>query len=282
MSSNIDALIREGVAALRAGLKEDAFNLLTRATELDERNEDAWLWLSAVVDSPEDQQICLENVLAINPENIRAQKGLETIQKKLEGQGRASYAAPLPQQGTGGAPADYEQEERAVQSGDEYEAMLLSNEEAAGRNDDLSPDGDEAQELFGQAYAPVDEAAVDPGRSARRAGVSFDPYAVPQANPWADDDLTEADELDEDDGYFFDDLGIDEVAPDGAGGAADEEAGYRDEQRLIGLLDDIPSDIKPTRLPGKGSAYPAGLLVSLGVLGVGIVLALVVLVLLIM
>ncbi len=83
MTSNIAGLIREGVAAFKAGRREEARKLLSRATELDDRNEEAWLWLSAVVDTLENQQICLENVLAINPNNTRALEGLEMINRQL-------------------------------------------------------------------------------------------------------------------------------------------------------------------------------------------------------
>lgn len=86
MASNVAGLIREGVAAFKAGRKEEAQKLLAKATQLDERNEEAWLWLSAVVDSVDNQRICLENVLAINPGNPRAQQGLEAINKQFQQQ----------------------------------------------------------------------------------------------------------------------------------------------------------------------------------------------------
>lgn len=47
--------------------------------EQDEENEMAWLWLSGTVKTKEDRQICLENVLAINPNNEIAKKGLKKI-----------------------------------------------------------------------------------------------------------------------------------------------------------------------------------------------------------
>lgn len=41
----------------------------------------AWIWLSYVVDSPEDRQICLENVLLINPTNAYARWGLAQLRQ---------------------------------------------------------------------------------------------------------------------------------------------------------------------------------------------------------
>lgn len=79
MSSNVDAMVRAGVNAYRAGNKAEARTLLERAIEVDSYSETAWLWLSAVVDTPEEQQTCLENVLVINPENDRARQGLKSL-----------------------------------------------------------------------------------------------------------------------------------------------------------------------------------------------------------
>lgn len=85
MAANVEAMVREGTNALKAGRKEEARALLMKAVELDELNEDAWLWLSAVVETEEDQQTCLENVLAINPANERARQGLKYLEQQRSG-----------------------------------------------------------------------------------------------------------------------------------------------------------------------------------------------------
>lgn len=77
--SNIDELLQQGIAAIQAGRKEEARQILMQVVELDERNEQGWLWLSGVVESSEDRRVCLENVLAINPNNAHAQAGLEWL-----------------------------------------------------------------------------------------------------------------------------------------------------------------------------------------------------------
>ena len=79
MPANVDAMVRAGAEAYKAGKKAEARTLLERAIELDGYNESAWLWLSAVVDSKEEQQTCLENVLTINPNNERARQGLKSL-----------------------------------------------------------------------------------------------------------------------------------------------------------------------------------------------------------
>lgn len=85
MAANVEAMVREGMNALKAGRKEEARALLMKAVEIDEQNEDAWLWLSAVVETEEDQRTCLENVLAINPTNERALQGLSYLAQQQRG-----------------------------------------------------------------------------------------------------------------------------------------------------------------------------------------------------
>lgn len=82
MSANVEAMVREGVTALKSGRKDEARALLSKAVELDPYNEEGWLWLSGIVEMPEDQLTCLENVLAINPNNLRAQQGLAYLNRK--------------------------------------------------------------------------------------------------------------------------------------------------------------------------------------------------------
>jgi hypothetical protein len=81
--SEVDDLVQQAVAALKAGRKDEARNLLMEAVDKDEHHEQGWLWLSALVDTLEEQQICLENVLAINPDNERARKGLDAVNQKI-------------------------------------------------------------------------------------------------------------------------------------------------------------------------------------------------------
>ena len=93
--SNVDLArwLYEGALALSEGRREVARRLLMQVIEHDEQNEQAWLWLSGAVDDPADQQIALENVLAINPHNAAAQAGLAW----LRDQGRsASVSEPIP------------------------------------------------------------------------------------------------------------------------------------------------------------------------------------------
>ena len=71
--------LTEGIARAKAGEREPARELLLRVVERDERNAQAWLWLSGVVESLEDRRVALENVLAIEPENALARAGLDWL-----------------------------------------------------------------------------------------------------------------------------------------------------------------------------------------------------------
>jgi hypothetical protein len=75
----IDKTLRQGIAAVNAGQKTEARRILMQVVRQDKRNEMAWLWLSGTVDTDEERRICLENVLAIDPNNGAARRGLEHL-----------------------------------------------------------------------------------------------------------------------------------------------------------------------------------------------------------
>mgnify|MGYP001945959316 FL=1 len=87
----IDTLLQQGIRAAQSGQREAARSLLIQVVEADERNELGWLWLSGVVDDPEDMRTCLQNVLDINPANAKARQGLAWIEQRY---GPAPVAAP--------------------------------------------------------------------------------------------------------------------------------------------------------------------------------------------
>ena len=75
-STQVVELLQRGITAAKAGRTQEACQTLLQVIELDERNEQAWLWLSGVVEPLEDRRVCMENVLAINPDNTHAQAGM--------------------------------------------------------------------------------------------------------------------------------------------------------------------------------------------------------------
>jgi TM2 domain-containing membrane protein YozV len=78
MSDNL----QRAIAAIRSGDKETGKRLLAEIIHNNPRNETAWLWMSSVVDSDEHRRTCLERVLAINPHNETARRGLETLTQR--------------------------------------------------------------------------------------------------------------------------------------------------------------------------------------------------------
>ena len=98
MEENVlKALLEEGITAAKAGQKERARQCLMQVVKADENNEQAWLWLSGVVESLEDKQVCLENVLAFNSDSGPAKKGLAWIAQQRAERGLSpSLAVPTP------------------------------------------------------------------------------------------------------------------------------------------------------------------------------------------
>ena len=91
---SVPELVRWGARLLKQGQHDKARRLLRRATELDERYELGWLWLSGAV---EDQQkiACLEKVLEINPHSQIAKAGLDLLHRGLDPLS-ATASAPYP------------------------------------------------------------------------------------------------------------------------------------------------------------------------------------------
>jgi hypothetical protein len=75
-----DSLLAQGIIAARNGDKSTARQILTQVIQDDARSEAAWLWLSAVLDTPQARAFCLHQVLALNPRNQTAQKGLASLE----------------------------------------------------------------------------------------------------------------------------------------------------------------------------------------------------------
>src|SRR5215218_657219 len=94
LERDVARLLHEGQSAARRGDRAMARALLTQLVEQDPRNEEAWMWLSGVVADPDEQQICLENALVINPDNAHARKGLEFVLTKTNTPARVPLGPP--------------------------------------------------------------------------------------------------------------------------------------------------------------------------------------------
>ncbi len=67
------------ITAIRSGRKEEGRQLLNLLIQQNPNNEQAWLWMSGVVNTDEQRARCLYHVLAINPANELARRGLQIL-----------------------------------------------------------------------------------------------------------------------------------------------------------------------------------------------------------
>lgn len=79
MESSPQALIQQAKQHYSSGDRDAAYGLLSKAIQLDPNNITAWLWMSGLVDTAEKKRYCLERVLAIDPENEAARRGLNML-----------------------------------------------------------------------------------------------------------------------------------------------------------------------------------------------------------
>jgi tetratricopeptide (TPR) repeat protein len=81
---SVDEKLAQGIAAAKAGRKQEARTLLSEVVQEDESQLEAWLWLSQVVDSLDDKAVCLENALTLDPNNQFAQAELAQVKQNQE------------------------------------------------------------------------------------------------------------------------------------------------------------------------------------------------------
>jgi hypothetical protein len=75
-------LFQTAVKKAKAGQRSQARALLLELVETEPQHELAWLWLSELVDEPEDKIIALENALTLNPRRPQTQQRLAQLRQK--------------------------------------------------------------------------------------------------------------------------------------------------------------------------------------------------------
>ncbi len=289
MSANVPAMIEQGKRALREGNRSEAQQLLLRATELDEQNEEAWLWLASAVDDIEEKRICLENVQIINPNNQEAKRMLAELD-------RSSGTPAVDAAAFGGftdAPAGPRDTsaQPVVEFGDDDPFGDIFSSSGFDVGDDGTSKGPFAAD-FDFATSSQDN---DPfGSSADSAPVVDDPMGdLSSLYDDNDDDLfsdsapaaqaaprpavtdDEDDESFDDMGLFDDRAGVsgDGLFADGTASnvdiLADDDDFYDDEfDDEVDHLTLLPDNIRPTRLPGTDETIGTGVVVGIVVLAV--------------
>src|SRR5438105_5471795 len=84
---SITDLLAKGKQSALAGQRELAREMLAYVVYLDPKSAEGWLWLSGVVDFPQQVRYCLERTLRVDPDNERAKRGMEWLnarQKEID------------------------------------------------------------------------------------------------------------------------------------------------------------------------------------------------------
>lgn len=74
--------LQQGITAAKAGRMQDALDYLKDAIIEEPQNAEVWVWIAAIIDDLNKQEIFLDKALEIDPNNIPAQRGLAYLQKR--------------------------------------------------------------------------------------------------------------------------------------------------------------------------------------------------------
>lgn len=74
--------LQSAIAAARAGHRSQARRMLTEIVTEHPDHERAWLWLAGVIDDPDRQRWCLEQVLTRNPMNETARRAIAWLDRR--------------------------------------------------------------------------------------------------------------------------------------------------------------------------------------------------------
>ncbi|MBN1878240.1 MAG: tetratricopeptide repeat protein [Anaerolineae bacterium] len=77
--TSYEELLHAGIAAVKAGQSEAAREAFIQAIQLNVDDARGWLWLSGVAPTLDERVMCLEKVMALEPENARVRQGLEAL-----------------------------------------------------------------------------------------------------------------------------------------------------------------------------------------------------------
>jgi len=92
-------LRQQGIAAAKAGQKDQARRLLQQSLRLDPNSEAGWTWLASVTADRREKLFCLQKLLEINPNNETGLQALRTLgltREQLAEQMAGEPPAPAP------------------------------------------------------------------------------------------------------------------------------------------------------------------------------------------
>lgn len=79
-----EVLLREAIAALKGGNRQQARRLLGRAARIHGTDARVWVYLSGTTDDVAEQRTYLEKAVAADPSNASARRGLVMLSEKLD------------------------------------------------------------------------------------------------------------------------------------------------------------------------------------------------------
>ena len=79
-------LLVQGFRLAKAGDRNQAYESFSQVVKLDPSNEYGWLWRAQTTDDLAEAYVCLQRVLSINPNNEKAQRGIERIKNRVAGE----------------------------------------------------------------------------------------------------------------------------------------------------------------------------------------------------
>jgi hypothetical protein len=94
---DFDSLLTRGIIAARLEDKITARKLLSEAVSRNPESETAWLWLSEVLTTPQGRAFCLQKVLALNPGNQLARRGLAALETARQAPTLVAQPATAPE-----------------------------------------------------------------------------------------------------------------------------------------------------------------------------------------
>jgi peptide/nickel transport system permease protein len=104
-----DSLLEQGIEAARTGQHERARVLLAQVLQKEPNSDQAWLWLSAVVEDDRQKLYCLRRAQCINPARAAVARAIQSLSARLEAAQDVS-SREVPSEGAGELPAAHEQE----------------------------------------------------------------------------------------------------------------------------------------------------------------------------
>lgn len=138
-----DTILQLGIEAAREGNRDEARSLFSLLTRQEPDNLQAWLWLAGVAETPDERRAALERVIAIDPGNEMASKGLTAMGVTPAGAQSVPVAPVLP------TTPDFDDEFESTPAAPAIYTNLSDEERYAAELDNAFDDYDAVEKVGG-------------------------------------------------------------------------------------------------------------------------------------